>query len=58
MKKILIFTDLPPTPKVYGLYTLENVDIYGRPLRKLMKYGPYLHNYYGRISNLCLLQSV
>ncbi len=28
---MLIFIDTPP-PKVYGLYTRENVDIYGRPL--------------------------
>ncbi len=27
---MLIFTD-SPSPKVYGLYTRENVDIYGRP---------------------------
>ncbi len=33
MKKMLIFTDAPPTPsKVYGLYTRGNVDIYGWPL--------------------------
>ncbi len=30
-EKILIFTDSPP-PKVHGLYTHENVDIYGQPL--------------------------
>ncbi len=30
---MLIFTDPPPFPlKVYGLYTRENVDIYGCPL--------------------------
>ncbi len=27
---MLIFTDPPLPPKVYGLYTLENVDIYGQ----------------------------
>ncbi len=33
---MLIFTDpLPPPLKVYGLYTRENVDIYGRPLNDL-----------------------
>ncbi len=32
MGKMLNFTDLQPTPKVYGLYTYENVDIYGRPI--------------------------
>ncbi len=31
MEKMLIFTD-PLPPKVYGLYTRENVDIYGQPL--------------------------
>ncbi len=28
---MLIFTD-PPSSKVYGLYTFENVEIYGHPL--------------------------
>ncbi len=28
---MLIFTD-PPPPKVYGLYSCENVNIYGQPL--------------------------
>ncbi len=32
MEKIFIFTDPPSLPKVYGLYTHENVDIYGPPL--------------------------
>ncbi len=31
MKFFLIFTDHPP-PKVYVLYTCENVDIFGWPL--------------------------
>ncbi len=29
---MLIFTDHPSRPKVYGLYTREYVDIYGQPL--------------------------
>ncbi len=27
---MLIFTDPPMPPKVYGLYTRENVDMYGK----------------------------
>ncbi len=34
---MLIFTD-PPPPKVYVLYTHENVDIFGRPLKSLHIY--------------------
>ncbi len=36
MEKIFIFTDPPPLPKVDGLYTCENVDIYGQPLTYLL----------------------
>ncbi len=32
---MLIFTDLLTPPKVYGLHTCENVDIYAWPLMYL-----------------------
>ncbi len=36
-KKIVFQIDLPSPPlKVYGLYTYENVDIYGRPLTMIL----------------------
>ncbi len=35
---MLIFTDHPVPPQVYGLYTHENVDIYGRPLNSINKW--------------------
>ncbi len=43
MEKVLIFTD-PLTPKVYGLYTRENVDIYGWPLSLNWKVLFYMYS--------------
>ncbi len=41
MEKMLIFTDPPPPPpKGYGLYTRENVDIYGWPLSTILNNYP------------------
>ncbi len=42
---MLIFIDLP---KVYDLYTRENIDIYGLPLMKILDYvipAKPLHNH-------------
>ncbi len=33
-RKNVYFHRPTPLPKVYGLYTRENVDIYGRPLKE------------------------
>ncbi len=32
-----------PTPEVYGLYTHENVDIYGRPLSHIVYIFLHIH---------------
>ncbi len=49
-------TDFYPLLKVYALYTLENIDIFGQPLNMQNNYVPFLKLIVQR-SLLCEVQT-